>query len=194
MRDTGCAGSTEFDHEAQLFACARGDATALRRLYDHEARWLMSIALRIVQRRELADEVLHDAFLRIWQKAGSYSPTLGTARGWIYSVVRNCALDVVRAGQREMPMPDLVIEDVRDDSDGPLDNLSRASDALALHRCLQHLDAQKRTCILLAYLDGYSHTQIATALARPLGTVKAWTRRGLRSIEVPSRRLPKWTC
>lgn len=183
MRDTGGANSFEFDYEAQLFACARGDATALRRLYDQEARWLMSIALRIVQRRELADEVLHDAFLRIWQKAGTYSPALGSARGWIYSVVRNRALDVVRAGQRELPTPDLAIEDLPDESDGPLDNLSRASDASALHRCLQHLDAQKRACILLAYLDGYSQTQIAYELARPLGTVKAWMRRGLLALK-----------
>ena len=183
MRDTGGANSIEFDYEAQLFACARGDATALRRLYDQEARWLMSIALRIVQRRELADEVLHDAFLRIWQKAGTYSPALGSARGWIYSVVRNRALDVVRAGKRELPTPDLAIEDLPDESDGPLDNLSRASDASALHRCLQHLDAQKRACILLAYLDGYSQTQIAYELARPLGTVKAWMRRGLLALK-----------
>ena len=82
----------DFDYEAQLGACARGEHAALRRLYERDARWLMGVALRIVRRRELADEVLHDAFLRIWQKSSTYSVKLGSARGWIYSVVRHRAL------------------------------------------------------------------------------------------------------
>ncbi|GAA4022092.1 sigma-70 family RNA polymerase sigma factor [Actimicrobium antarcticum] len=177
---------TEFDYEARLFACARGEQLALRQLYDREARWLLGVALRIVQRRELADEVLHDAFLRIWQKSGSYSPALGSARGWIYSVVRNRALDLVRQHRREPALPgdtEMVLDDLADEADGPPESLSRAQDSSALHHCLQHLDDDKRACILLAYVDGFSQTQIASALARPLGTIKAWTRRGLLALK-----------
>lgn len=169
----------DFDYEAQLFACARGEHAALQRLYERDARWLMGVALRIVRRRELADEVLHDAFLRIWQKSATYSPTLGSARGWIYSVVRHRALDVARKHQHELPSSASLLEDLTADGLGPLATLSCSRDISALHHCLERLDEQKRACILLAYVDGYSQSQIAVHLASPLGSVKAWTRRGL---------------
>lgn len=139
----------------------------------------MGVAMRIVRRRELADEVLHDAFLRIWQKSATYSPTLGSARGWIYSVVRHRALDVAHKYQHELPASASLLEDLPADGLGPLDTLSRSRDISALHHCLELLDEQKRACILLAYVDGYSQAQIAVHLASPLGSVKAWTRRGL---------------
>lgn len=175
--------ASEFDYEAQLFACARGEQAALRSLYEQEAPWLMSVAMRIVCRRELADEVLHDAFLQIWQKSASYSPVLGSARGWIYSVVRHQALNVVRASRHDAPAPDGFIEDVASEDLDPLAALSQKHDSQALHHCLERLDAQKRACLLLAYLDGYSHSQIADHLACPLGTVKSWTRRGLLALK-----------
>lgn len=171
--------SSDFDYETQLLACARGEQAALRRLYDRDAGWLMGVALRIVRRRALADEVLHDAFLRIWQKSATYSPALGSARGWIYSVVRHRALDVLNENRRELHAPGIVIEELPADDLDPLGSLSRSRDTSALHHCLERLDEQKRACILLAYIDGYSQAQIADQLARPLGTVKAWTRRGL---------------
>lgn len=170
---------TDFDYQAQLAACARGEHAALRRLYERDARWLMGVALRIVRRRELADEVVHDAFLRIWQKSSTYNLKLGSARGWIYSIVRHRALDVAQQYPQELPASDSVLEDLPADGLGPLDTLSHDRNISALHRCLDRLDEQKRACILLAYVDGYSQTQIATQLASPLGSVKAWTRRGL---------------
>lgn len=168
-----------FDHEAQLLACARGERAALRRLYEHEARWLMGVALRIVRRREIADEVLHDAFLQIWQKASTYDRSLGSARGWIYSVVRHRALNAIREAGREVSDPEALADSVAEDECSPLESLAQHRAASALHRCLNHLDDDKRTCILLAYVDGYTHSQIAMHLQRPLGTVKAWTRRAL---------------
>ena len=171
-----------FDHETELLACARGDRAALRRLYEREARWLAGVALRIVRRRELADEVLHDAFVQIWQKAAGFDPALGSARGWIYSVVRHRALNVRRrfeAGDAVAAADGL---DLVDPAGGPLDSVARAGEARALHRCLELLDEPKRACILLAYVDGYSQAQIARRLDRPVGTVKAWVRRGLQAL------------
>lgn len=171
--------NADFDYEAQLLGCARGERAALRRLYDQEAGQLLGVALQIVRRREVADEVLHDAFLNIWQKSGTYSPALGSARGWIVTVVRNRALDVARQSVRENSSSETSFEDLPSDGLGPLEALSRDRDVSALCRCLECMDEQKRACILLAYLDGYSHQQIAERLACPLGTVKTWTRRGL---------------
>ena len=171
-----------FDYEDALLACARGERAALGWLYEHEAPWLMGVALRIVRRRELADEVLHDAFVQIWQKAASYDASLGSARGWIYTVVRHRALDALRRLGRELPVTGTAPEPA-DEAPGPLDSLLISNDAAALHHCLQLLDEQKRACILLAYVDGYTQTQIASRLACPLGTVKAWVRRGLLALK-----------
>ncbi|RJF96493.1 sigma-70 family RNA polymerase sigma factor [Noviherbaspirillum cavernae] len=175
--------SHDFDYEAQLFACARGEQAALRRLYDHESRWLLGVALRIVHRRELADEVLHEAFLQIWQKSATYNPALGSARGWIYSVVHHQAINVIRAQRSEASESDIDLENLPDNRPGLLEAYSKVREAGALHRCLELLDEQKRACILLAYVDGYSQSQIARHLACPLGTVKAWTRRGLMALK-----------
>ena len=71
--------SDDFDYEAALQACARGDQYALRAIYERERRWLMAVALRITRRREVAEEVLHDAFLQIWDKAGTFDAALGSA-------------------------------------------------------------------------------------------------------------------
>lgn len=172
-----------FDYEEKLLACSRGDYGALRSLYEHEAAWLMGVAMRIVRRREIADEVLHDAFIQIWQRSSTYQPALGSARGWIYSIVRNRALHILRLNHHELPVADTVTEERPSDDPGPADVLSEHRSAQALHHCLEGLDDQKRLCILLAYSEGYTQAQIALHLDRPLGTIKAWTRRALHLLK-----------
>ncbi|HEY8607918.1 MAG TPA: sigma-70 family RNA polymerase sigma factor [Noviherbaspirillum sp.] len=168
-----------FDYEENLLACARGDYAALAKIYEQEASWLLGVALRIVRRKELAHEVLHDAFIQIWLKSSGYQPTLGSARGWIYSVVRHRAIHILRAGAHEIREPDSQVDARASEDPGPADVFAEKRNAQALHRCLDVLDEQKRHCILLAYVDGYTHAEIASRLGHPLGTVKAWMRRGL---------------
>jgi RNA polymerase sigma-70 factor (ECF subfamily) len=177
------SSDAEFDYAAALAACARGERSALREIYARDAGRLMGVALRIVRRREVADEVLHDAFLQIWQKAGTYDPALGSGRGWIFSIVRHRALNSLRGMSRETLVEDAPLAEVEDDAPDPLERLVGSRDAEALARCLAELDNSKRTCILLAYLDGLTHVEIAAKLAAPLGTIKAWIRRGLASLK-----------
>ncbi|WP_343623975.1 sigma-70 family RNA polymerase sigma factor [Roseateles puraquae] len=173
-----------FDHEAALLACARGERFALRALYEHEGRWLLGVALRIVRDRATAEDVLHDAFVQIWSRADSFEPSLGSARGWIYTVVRHAALKAVRDPGREllMDMPELaaLADTHQADLDDPGD---RALDTDSLERCLQRLDEARRACVVHAFVDGYTHEQIAERLATPLGTVKSWIRRSLASLK-----------
>ena len=141
----------------------------------------MAVALRITRRRELAEEVLHDAFVQIWRKAATFDAALGSARGWIYTVVRHRALNAVRSSGR------IVAAD-----EGPLVALADAQagwragereiDAGALAECLGRLDDQKRTCVMLAFVDGYTHEELAQHLDAPLGTVKSWIRRALLAL------------
>jgi RNA polymerase sigma-70 factor (ECF subfamily) len=169
-----------FDYEAALLGCARGDRFALRTIYEHERRWLMSVALRLVRRRELAEEVLNDAFLQIWRKAGTYNPRLGSARGWIYTVVRHRALNVLRSVHSAPEREDVRYEELlaaHAEWHGSSQDHSVERGALA--QCLERLEEQKRQSVLLAFVDGYSHEQVAVQLGAPLGTVKSWIRRGL---------------
>jgi RNA polymerase sigma-70 factor (ECF subfamily) len=166
---------------AALTRCAQGDRMALRVLFDNEAGRMIGIALRILRRRDLAEEVVQEAFVRIWRNAGRYEADLGSARSWIYAIVRNLALNVVRDGRREILVDDSSVDLDRHGSETP-DVLGQLSDSSALRRCLERLDENRRASLLLAYVGGFSHGEIAGRLRVPLGTVKAWIRRGLLAL------------
>ena len=176
-----------FDCEAALAACARGERQALARIYQREGRFLLGVAMRIVRQRQHAEDVLHDAFLSIWQRAGSFDGSRGAARGWIFSVVRHAALNWVRNNERHVPLQEEQEAALQDDA-----ALARyAEDMQAgetrvelgrLSHCLGQLEAERRACIVLAYVDGCSHGEIARRTQKPLGTVKAWIQRGMRTL------------
>jgi RNA polymerase sigma factor (sigma-70 family) len=174
-----------FDYEAALAGCARGEQAALRRIYDQDGRWLLGVALRIVRHRQVAEDVLHDAFLNIWTRAHSFDPARGEGRGWIYSVVRHQALSLARSGEREVAVEESVLEDLdaaQADTSGLDEAFALRQDMGRLHDCLVGLDPAKRNSILYAYVDGCSHSEIAERLQSPLGTVKAWIKRGLSAL------------
>ncbi|WP_130392254.1 sigma-70 family RNA polymerase sigma factor [Cupriavidus agavae] len=180
-----------FDYAGALAGCARGDAGALRRLYDHAAPYLLGVALRIVRDRQTAEDVLHDAFLKIWHAAGSFDGSRGEARGWLFSIVRHEALNVVRSRLRTVPADEdtaaaldaqAALAAYTESASG-FDAAEQRVLAGRLGDCLTRLDAPKRDSILLAYLDGCSHSDIAARLDAPLGSVKAWIRRGLRALK-----------
>ena len=179
--------NSEFEYESALRACSRGDKQALHGIYTRESRRMLGVALRIVRNRQIAEEVIHDAFISIWTKAGSFDGARGSALGWMYSIVRHQALNVVRDGRREVTVEEESLEPNDDDSswhmaDRMTDEFELRADLGRLHECLAHLDAAKRNSILFAYIDGCSHSEIAERLRAPLGTVKAWIKRGMGSL------------
>jgi RNA polymerase sigma-70 factor (ECF subfamily) len=169
------------DHEKELAACARGDRSALRRLYDCESRFMLGVAVRIVRNRHLAEEVLQDAFVSVWERAATFDPMRGSGRGWIYSIVRHRALNTVRDARPEVPLDETALEAIDARSAEHLQPTFAMGLGL-LEECLGRLDMNKRQSIVLAYVDGCTHAEIAARLASPLGTVKAWIRRGLESL------------
>lgn len=172
------------DLAAWLGACARGDRDGLRRIYDAEAPRLMTIAHRILRRRDLAEEVVQDAFIQIWRKAAQYSRERGSARGWIFAIVRNRSLNLLRDSRREELADVEVLETMQDAEHGSLaaDVFSDLDTASRLRNCLAELDEAKRSSIIMAYLSGYTHGEVAGRLRVPLGTAKAWIRRGLSAL------------
>lgn len=178
--------NTPFDHNAELAACARGERDALRRLYEREGRYLLGVALRLVRDRASAEDVLQDAFVAVWTRAGSFDPRRGDGRGWLYSIVRHAALDWVRAHRRTVSADEETLDALQEAGADPgpdvADTVAWRSSVRQLDACLERLDVAKRQCVLHAYLDGCSHAEIAERLNAPLGTVKAWIRRGLAAL------------
>ena len=157
----------------------QGSETALRQLYDLESRRLFGIALRILGRADQAADAVQEAFLQVWQNAAAYTPERGDAAAWLTGITRYRALDIKRRHAREIlqenpaeTVPHIV----------PSAELDARLSHAALRRCLEALDESQRSCVLLAFVEGLSHADIAGRTATPLGTVKSWVRRGLLSL------------
>jgi RNA polymerase sigma-70 factor (ECF subfamily) len=168
--------------ETLLGACAGGDPQALRRLYDRESPRLYGLALRILRQPSAAADAVQDTFLQIWQKAAKFDPARGNAEAWLVSIVRYRALDAVRRRSREFLSDDPGLGDSVEEFD-PVAALSARRDGARLRACLETLEAPRRRAILLAFADGLSHSEIADRIATPLGTVKAWIRRGMIALK-----------
>ena len=169
---------------ALLAACAQGNRAAFEQLYRQTSAKLFGVALRIVRQEDLAEEVLQDCYIRIWNRAGDYREGLAAPMTWMASIVRNRSLDWLRRSNPEVIDVDgEIIEGVASDAAGPLADLERSRDGAALARCLRELEAKQRQAILLAFHDGLSHSELAAHLRQPLGTVKTWVRRGLAKLK-----------
>jgi RNA polymerase sigma-70 factor (ECF subfamily) len=162
-------------------AVGRGSRVALKRLYELESRRLYGIALRIVRRPEIAADVLQDAFVQIWQNAAAFSTERGAGAAWLTGIVRFRALDAVRKLGREVLTDDPALGDDVLEPD-VIEKIDAAAEAGALKRCFKLLDDEQRRCIVLAFVDGLSHSEIADRLTAPLGSVKSWIRRGLLTL------------
>ena len=171
----------EAELSAWIFQAGGGDQAALRRLYVAESARLFGIALKILRERSAAQDALQDGFVAVWQRARQFDPARGPARVWLAAIVRHRALDLVRRRGRETLSddPGLGDEAVTDD---PVERIAAAADGARLHDCLKGLEEKNRRSIVLAFVDGLSHAQVAEKLDLPLGTVKAWIRRGLLSL------------
>lgn len=170
-----------------LAACANRDRTAFERLYRLTAPRLYGLSLRMMQRRDLAEEVLQEAFLQIWRDAPRFNPDRAAPMTWMGTIVRHRALDVLRA--RRSAAARVSVSNTTDAGDvadshpttdpGPMERLLAGAAANALHRCLERLSVDQRRSILLAFFNGLSHAELSETLAQPVGTVKSWIRRGL---------------
>ncbi len=160
---------------------AQGDRAALRAIYVRQSTRLFGIAMAIMRDRTAAADVLQDSFLKIWQRAGQFDPSRGEGQVWISSIVRHAALDAARARGREIPTDDPGLGDTMLEPEA-LDRLQASEESTRLHECLQKLPQANREGIVMAFVHGLSHPEIAARLDQPLGTVKSWIRRGLLSL------------
>jgi RNA polymerase sigma-70 factor (ECF subfamily) len=164
-----------------LAAVAAGERDALRRLYEQQSVRLFGIAQAILRDRDASADALHDAFVSIARRAGQFDPARGPAEAWLGAIVRHAALDLARKRGRERPTDDPTLGDTPVEPP-QLGAVEGSIEAERLRRCLEALPEKNRQGIVLAFVHGLSHPQVAARLELPLGTVKAWIRRGLLTL------------
>ncbi|MEO8249076.1 MAG: sigma-70 family RNA polymerase sigma factor [Burkholderiales bacterium] len=179
---------------ALMFRVAMRDQAAFKQLYDDTSHCLFGIVLRMLRDRSWAEEVLQEAYVSIWNTAPSYSTIKSQPMTWLMTIARYKALDALRSSsseRRHVLRPQATAEDddsgladiAADERDGPLDRLAQAAESERLRHCLQALEAPQRQAIALAFYDGLTHVELAAHMSQPLGTVKAWVRRGLEKLK-----------
>jgi RNA polymerase sigma-70 factor, ECF subfamily len=164
-----------------LLKTARGDRSAFEALYAATSVKLYGVIVRILGRHDVAQEVLQDVYVSVWQRAGRFDPTLGSPITWMVAIARNRALDEAkRKTMRSLEeMPELLQLPGNGD---PLASLEREEERRRLQACLDGMETDRRQILRLAYHYGMTREEIARRLDRPVATVKTWLRRSLAQL------------
>jgi RNA polymerase sigma-70 factor (ECF subfamily) len=158
-----------------LAAAAAGDMAAFRTLHDAAGPKLLGIARRILRRPELAEEALQEGFLRIWRNAARFDQARGSGFTWMAVIVRRVALDRIPAARQEDPIDEELAERLGIEQSG-------IAPEPRLRPCLGTLEESHRRAVILSFVYGMSHSELALTLKAPLGTAKSWVRRGLTQL------------
>ena len=154
---------------------------SLKHLYQLTNSNLFALALRILKQRDLAEDCLQLAFVKIWHNAHQFDPAKAKPITWLNAIVRNQALDILRKNKHQKlhDTSDETLAHLADQGPSQEQQVSQSQDQRAIHHCLGKLTQNQRQCLQLAYFEGLAHPQVAHQLNLPLGSVKTWIRRGL---------------
>ncbi|KRD48368.1 RNA polymerase subunit sigma-24 [Acidovorax sp. Root275] len=191
--------------QALIHAAAGGDHAAFAQVYQRTHVHLFGVAVRMLGQGQAAEDVLQEAYVSIWKNAGSYRSEVGgqpiQPMTWLIAIVRNKALDALRARARR---PESAWHDTAEFANGEGDGsettvaasasalapapsalhlLEQATQALRIEGCMNALEGNYRQSLALAYYQGLSHSEVAAQMGAPLGSVKAWIRRGLERLK-----------
>lgn len=162
---------------------ARGERDALAALYGRYAGRLMRIGLALLGERREAEDLLHDVFVEVWERAGDYDPRRGSVKTWLYVRARSRAIDRLRSParsrRRSLPAPDSWLTEYV--------TMEERSDHGRLEEALAALPTGQRDVLLLGYFEGLSHSEIARRLEVPIGTVKSRSSAALMKLRVRLR-------
>jgi RNA polymerase sigma-70 factor, ECF subfamily len=162
-----------------LASVAKGDQAAFERLYAATRAKLYGVVLRILRRTDLADEVMQDAYLKIWRSAGDFDPHVASPMTWMVAIARNRAIDLVRKKAERSIEEEPAALEVAGETPDPLARRELTDELKRLLACLGDLDEERRRIVLLAYYNGWSREQLATQFGKPVNTIKTWLRRSL---------------
>ena len=172
------------EYASLLAACARGDDTALKRLYEATSPATYGRLLRLLRDPALASDALQDVYLSVWRNAARFERGRGSVAAWIGTIARNRALDIIQTRRREVPIEAAGdLDDWFEPQAGPEQELATMQEAAALRRCMEQLDSDGRAALQRAYFDGLSYAEVAVWANRPLGTMKSLIRRSLAALK-----------
>jgi RNA polymerase sigma-70 factor (ECF subfamily) len=164
-------------------AVARQDRAAFRTLYGATSAKLYGIILRILVRRDLADEILQEVYVKIWERAGDFDAARASPITWMATVARNRALDEVRRVRPVSIEERREIMNLADSAPAQDDMVARSQDLARLVACLDRLEPERRELVRAAYIEGLSREALAERLNRPVATIKTWLHRSLKQLK-----------
>jgi len=183
--DAGDAASDRLS--ACLARVAHGDRQAFRTLYELTRARLLLLAFEILHERERAEEVLQEAYLGVWHLASRYEPDMARPMTWLINIVRNRAIDVLRAQRSRqhlnLPLDDTDSDTMVDLTPRPDQQYQRSLTRARLGEALERLTGFERQALALVVYRGMSHADIAAQCNVPLGTAKSWVRRGVAHLK-----------
>jgi RNA polymerase sigma factor (sigma-70 family) len=186
--DMNNQSNTNDDLGTLMARTAMRDQAAFKQLYDATVRCLLAIIERMLRDRAWAEDVVQEVYVSIWNTAPNYLPMRALPMTWLMTIARNKAMDALRSTNTERQHTvrptitnddDDYAADIADDRRGPLEQLMQGAEAAGIRTCVQGLEGSQRQAISLAFYDGLTHAELALHMQQPLGTVKAWVRRGL---------------
>ncbi len=170
-----CLDDTELIHLA-----SGGSKEALGLLYDRHASLLYSVLMQKLENPAEAQDIVHDVFLKLHTKSHLYNPTLGKPVAWLVTVARNAATDKLRRRSIHQKFVDKALLDV--EPSAPAHSGLHDDELAILSHCLAALPHQQHSTLQLVYFSGLTQQEIADLMVQPLGSVKAWIRRGLMKL------------
>jgi RNA polymerase sigma-70 factor (ECF subfamily) len=165
-----------------LAAVAKGDENAFERLYGATRAKLFGVVLRILKRRDLADEVMQETYLKIWNGAGRFDPAQSSPITWMVAIARNRAIDLLRKKTEPSIEDEPEAVETAADDPHPLARREMTEELRRLLGCIGRLDRDRQRLVLDAYYNCWSREQLSAKLGVPVSTVKTWLRRSLIEI------------
>ena len=165
-----------------IAAVARGDEAAFERLYTATRAKLYGVVLRILRRQDLAEEVVQETYVKVWNNAAQFNPAVSSPITWMAAIARNRAIDLVRK-RSELSLEDEPSAlEVAAETPDPLARREMSEELKRLLECVGQLEPDRQKLVLLAYYNGWSREQLATKFEAPVNTVKTWLRRSMMDI------------
>lgn len=165
---------------AAIVLSGKGDRVAFKELYRLSSRMIFGIVLAVIRDRPMAEEITQEVYVALWKRASSFDPIKGNPTSWMGAIARNRAIDRLRA---ERARGFVTYDDDVPDIAAPGDSAAATVDALAISQSLKTLNPRHRQALILVYFRGYTHSELAKVLDVPVGTAKAWVRRGLAALK-----------